>query len=88
MNDVIQLTLENVYKLLETRKLEIFFYKCHILNTHKSKPNSTDELNNNDKLLFTTVFKKIEIIFFESSKWKNHINYIIPNYISIILKIL
>ena len=64
-NISLQSTLDNIYKLLKTRKLDLNPKKCKILTTKKNKPfDPIDLLINNTMIPTLKVFKDLGIYIY------------------------
>ena len=75
-NISLQSTLDNIYKWLITRKLDLNPNKCKILTIKKNKPfDPIDLLINNTKIPTVKVFKDLGIYISENLKWIEQINY-------------
>ena len=77
-NISLQFTLDNIYKWLKTRKLDLNSNKCKVLTIKKNKPfDSIDLLINNTKIPTFKVFMDLGIYnISQNLKWNEHINYL------------
>ena len=75
-NTSLQLSLDNIYIWLKTRKLNLNPSKCKILTINKKESSPTDLLINNIKLPEIKVFKDLGIYISKDLKWNEHINYL------------
>ena len=76
-NISLQFTLDNIYKWLKTRKLDLNSKKCKVLTIKKNKPfDSIDLLINNTKIPTFKVFMDLGICISQNLKWNEHINYL------------
>ena len=67
-NTSLQLSLDNIYIWLKTRKLNLNPSKCKILTINKKKSSPTDLLINNTKIPEVKVFKDLGIYISENLK--------------------
>ena len=73
----LQSTLDNIYKLLKSRKLDLNPTKCKFLTIKKNKSfETTDVFINITKIPTFKVFKNLGINISENLKWNEHINYL------------
>ena len=75
-NISLQISLDNIYKWLKARKLDLNPNKCQILTINKNKPCPIDLLINNTKIPTVKVFKDLGIYISENLKWNEHVNYL------------